>query len=129
MEKNGVGISVWTVNEPAGSGSCWKRGIRNITTRKPRVALRLRGEGAERRVYDFTYRTWPWTPDDTKTDVTFSFACPGRLPRSRIACFPFIRMRWEEPAACRPMIQHAIDQYYDNRPLEETGTGRRASGL
>ena len=46
MEKNGIGISAWTVNEPDRIRQLLDLGIRNITTRNLKEALRLRGEGA-----------------------------------------------------------------------------------
>lgn len=45
MKENGIGISAWTVNEPERVCQLLDLGIRNITTRNLKEALRLRGEG------------------------------------------------------------------------------------
>ncbi len=45
MEKNGIGISAWTVNEPVRIRQLLGIGIRNITTRNLKEALMLRREG------------------------------------------------------------------------------------
>lgn len=58
-----------------------------------------------------------WKPEDSKTDVKFSFACPEEVTGIRIL-FSFDPDALEDPEACRPMIEKAIRQYYDNRPLE-----------
>ena len=58
-----------------------------------------------------------WKPEDSKTDVKFSFVCPGEVTGIRIL-FSFDPDALEDPEACRPMIEKAIRQYYDNRPLE-----------
>ena len=46
MEKNGIGISAWTVNEPERIRQLLDLGIRNLTTRNLKEALRLRRERA-----------------------------------------------------------------------------------
>ena len=58
-----------------------------------------------------------WKTEDSKTDVKFSFVCPGEVTGIRIL-FSFDPDALEDPEACRPMIEKAIRQYYDNRPLE-----------
>ena len=58
-----------------------------------------------------------WKTEDSKTDVKFSFVCPGEVTGIRIL-FSFDPDALEDPEACRPMIEQAIRQYYDNRPLE-----------
>lgn len=42
LAKAGIGLSVWTVNEPWELGWFLKRGVENITTRRPALALALR---------------------------------------------------------------------------------------
>ena len=43
LAKEGIGVSAWTVNEPAELEWFLRRGVANITTRSLRQALALRG--------------------------------------------------------------------------------------
>lgn len=59
-----------------------------------------------------------WKPEDSKTDVHFTFTCPREVSQIRIL-FSFSPEALTDSAACLPMIQDAIDRYEDGRPLDE----------
>ncbi len=56
----------------------------------------------------------------------FLLRAPGRIPGWIL--FSFSPDAREDPEAFRPMIQHALHQYYDNRPGRDRNRPE-ASGL
>ena len=78
----GLGFPTWTVNEPVRIRQLLGMGIRNITTRKSE-----RGPHAapgRKSVMILLRERYRWKPEDSKTNVRFSFECPEEVISIRI---------------------------------------------